>query len=168
MRFGCVLVATGAHLANAGTERRRFGFYMGIMATYTGEFALALPIASALRKSISMMINLKPVFPIHALLDDVHLHTRALFFYSMAALLLGAQFMSIGFLAELMTAYQRRDADSYSIAQWTGQDLSSSTAETRSAGEDDTPRQPTDAGDEQRRSSQEKGRLSQQSTTGEP
>ena len=101
-------------------------------------------------------------------LDDVHLHTRALFFYSMAALLLGAQFMSIGFLGELMTAYQQRDVDSYSIAQWTGQDSNSSTAGSRSPGEEDTPRQPADARDEERRSSQQKGRLSQQSTTGKP
>ena len=37
-----------------------------------------------------------------------------------AALLLGAQLMSIGFLAELITAYQGRDEDSYSIAEQTG------------------------------------------------
>jgi hypothetical protein len=34
-------------------------------------------------------------------------------------LLLGAQMMSIGFLAELIIAYQSRDADSYSIAEKT-------------------------------------------------
>jgi glycosyltransferase involved in cell wall biosynthesis len=46
-------------------------------------------------------------------------HERALVFYSMAALLLGAQMMSIGFLAELITAYQSRDEESYSIAETT-------------------------------------------------
>jgi dolichol-phosphate mannosyltransferase len=47
------------------------------------------------------------------------LHERALLLYSVAALLLGAQLMTIGFLAELVTAYQRRDEDSYSIAETT-------------------------------------------------
>ena len=46
-------------------------------------------------------------------------HERALLFYSIAALLLGAQMMSIGFLAELITAYQSRDEESYSIAETT-------------------------------------------------
>ena len=52
-------------------------------------------------------------------LADVHLHERAVFFYCLGALLLGAQLMSIGFLAELITAYQGRDADTYSIAEET-------------------------------------------------
>jgi dolichol-phosphate mannosyltransferase len=49
------------------------------------------------------------------------LHERPLLIYSLAALLLGAQMMSIGFLAELITAYQSRDEDSYSIAERTGE-----------------------------------------------
>ncbi|MFO0879632.1 MAG: glycosyltransferase family 2 protein [Gemmataceae bacterium] len=47
------------------------------------------------------------------------LHNRPLLHYSLAALLLGAQVMSIGFLAELITAYQGRDEDSYSIVEQT-------------------------------------------------
>jgi dolichol-phosphate mannosyltransferase len=47
------------------------------------------------------------------------LHERPLLIYSVAALLLGAQMMSIGFLAELITAYQSRDEDSYSISEQT-------------------------------------------------
>jgi glycosyltransferase involved in cell wall biosynthesis len=47
------------------------------------------------------------------------LHTRPLLIYALAALLLGAQMMSIGFLAELITAYQGRDEDGYSIADRT-------------------------------------------------
>jgi glycosyltransferase involved in cell wall biosynthesis len=47
------------------------------------------------------------------------LHERPLLIYSVAALLLGAQMMTIGFLAELITAYQGRDEDSYSIAERT-------------------------------------------------
>ncbi len=46
-------------------------------------------------------------------------HQRPLLIYSVAALLLGAQMMSIGFLAELIIAYQSRDEDSYSIAERT-------------------------------------------------
>jgi len=49
------------------------------------------------------------------------LHQRALLIYSLAALLLGAQMMSIGFLAELVTAYMGRDDDSYSVADKTPQ-----------------------------------------------
>jgi dolichol-phosphate mannosyltransferase len=49
------------------------------------------------------------------------LHERPAVLYSLGALLLGGQLMSIGFLAELITAYQLRDADTYSIAERTGQ-----------------------------------------------
>ncbi len=47
------------------------------------------------------------------------LHQRPAMIYSIGALLLGGQLMSIGFLAELITAYQNRDSDSYSIAKRT-------------------------------------------------
>lgn len=52
----------------------------------------------------------------------IHLTQRALFFYCLGAALLGAQFTSVGFLAELMTALRARDADIYSIAQRAGGD----------------------------------------------
>lgn len=45
------------------------------------------------------------------------IHERALTIYALAALLLGAQFMSIGFLAEMITAYTRQDEESYSIVE---------------------------------------------------
>lgn len=45
------------------------------------------------------------------------LHQRPAVIYSMGALLLGCQLMSIGFLAELITAYHGRDADTYSVAE---------------------------------------------------
>jgi glycosyltransferase involved in cell wall biosynthesis len=47
------------------------------------------------------------------------LHQRPLLIYSVAALLLGAQMLSMGIVAELMIAYQGRDEDSYSIAERT-------------------------------------------------
>jgi dolichol-phosphate mannosyltransferase len=49
------------------------------------------------------------------------LHQRPALVYSLGALLLGAQLMSMGFLAELITAYQVRDADTYSIAERTSE-----------------------------------------------
>jgi glycosyltransferase involved in cell wall biosynthesis len=53
------------------------------------------------------------------LIDYTPLHQRPLLIYSVAALLLGAQMMSIGFLAELITAYQGGDEHSYSVAERT-------------------------------------------------
>jgi dolichol-phosphate mannosyltransferase len=55
---------------------------------------------------------------------DIHkfppLHERPLLIYAAAATLLGAQMMSIGFLAELMTAYMGKDQESYSVKERTG------------------------------------------------
>jgi glycosyltransferase involved in cell wall biosynthesis len=48
------------------------------------------------------------------------LHQRPLLVYSVAALLFGAQLLSIGLLAEMMTAYNARDEDRYSVADRTG------------------------------------------------
>jgi dolichol-phosphate mannosyltransferase len=48
------------------------------------------------------------------------LHDRPLLTYSAVALLLGAQMMSIGLLAEMITAYQSRDEESYSVAEEVG------------------------------------------------
>lgn len=47
------------------------------------------------------------------------LHERPLLTYSVAALLMGAQLMSIGLLAELITAYQSRKEEGYSIGEKT-------------------------------------------------
>jgi dolichol-phosphate mannosyltransferase len=53
-------------------------------------------------------------------LDPIHLHQRAIFYYSIAAVLLGAQFTSIGLLAALLTAFQSQQTRSYSIADRVG------------------------------------------------
>jgi glycosyltransferase involved in cell wall biosynthesis len=50
---------------------------------------------------------------------DPRLHERPLLLYSLGALLFGGQLMSIGFLAELITAYLGRDVDTYSVAERT-------------------------------------------------
>lgn len=47
---------------------------------------------------------------------DVHLHERAIFYYALVSLLLGVQLISMGFLAELITASQRSSDTSYSIS----------------------------------------------------
>ncbi len=47
------------------------------------------------------------------------LHERPLLTYAVAATLMGAQMMSIGFLAELMTAYLSKDQESYSVKEKT-------------------------------------------------
>lgn len=52
-------------------------------------------------------------------MEDVHLHNRALLYYALGALVIGGQLLSIGLLAELITAYYGRDADTYSIAERT-------------------------------------------------
>ncbi|MCA9266717.1 MAG: glycosyltransferase family 2 protein, partial [Planctomycetales bacterium] len=50
----------------------------------------------------------------------VDLHARAIFYYTLAALILGAQFMSVGMLAELFTAFHNQDRPTYSLAERTG------------------------------------------------
>lgn len=52
------------------------------------------------------------------------LHQRPALIYSAAAMLLGAQMMSIGFLAELITAYLSKDLESYSVKERTAARLS--------------------------------------------
>jgi len=47
------------------------------------------------------------------------LHLRPALIFSVAAMLLGAQMMSIGFLAELITAYMSKDQESYSVKEKT-------------------------------------------------
>lgn len=49
------------------------------------------------------------------------LHQRPLLIYSAAALLLGVQLLSIGLLAEMLTAFNMRDEDRYSVAQRIGE-----------------------------------------------
>lgn len=48
---------------------------------------------------------------------DPQLHQRPALMYSMGLLLVGVQLVSLGLLAELIIAYQGRDADTYSIAE---------------------------------------------------
>ena len=45
------------------------------------------------------------------------LHERALLPYSLGAVLLGAQFLCMGILAEMLTFSQSRDEDEYSVKE---------------------------------------------------
>lgn len=45
------------------------------------------------------------------------LHERALLYFAIAALLFGSQLMSMGFLAELITAQHTRESETYNIAE---------------------------------------------------
>jgi dolichol-phosphate mannosyltransferase len=47
----------------------------------------------------------------------VHLHQTASLYYSVGLFIIGAQFMSIGLLGEMIAAYLVRDTDLYSIAE---------------------------------------------------
>ncbi len=51
--------------------------------------------------------------------QPIHLHSRAIFFYSLAALLLGAQFMASSFLAALVTAAHNQEHKHYAIRDTT-------------------------------------------------
>ncbi len=55
-------------------------------------------------------------------MEVLHLSGRPLLLYSVALLLLGGQFMSIGFLAELFIAYNRPHTKTYSICERAGKD----------------------------------------------
>jgi len=49
----------------------------------------------------------------------VHLHETAALYYALAFVVIGAQFMTFGFLGEMIAAYLVRETDTYSIAQHT-------------------------------------------------
>lgn len=71
------------------------------------------------------LIYLAVYWVLRVALDLKHwtpLHERPLVLYSVGGLLLGAQLLSIGFLAELMTALSRRDTIPYAVAEVAGRD----------------------------------------------
>ncbi len=78
---------------------------------------------------------------------DPMLHTRPAMIYSLGLLIFGGQLMSIGFLAELIIAYQGRDSDSYSVSERIGESNASSPAIVTPTGEPTS--RPTAAADNQ-------------------
>lgn len=53
-------------------------------------------------------------------MEPLHVSSTAMLYYSLGGVLLGGQLISMGFLAELITAYTGRDTDGYSIVEQTG------------------------------------------------
>jgi glycosyltransferase involved in cell wall biosynthesis len=51
--------------------------------------------------------------------EIVHLHETASLYYALGLFIIGAQFMSIGLLGEMIAAYWVRDTDTYSISEHT-------------------------------------------------
>ncbi|MBM4070116.1 MAG: glycosyltransferase family 2 protein [Planctomycetes bacterium] len=82
------------------------------------------------------MIYLSVIWVIRLWLPDDFepLHNRPMLIYAVAALLLGAQMMSIGFLAELITDYLGCDEDSYSIAERTDREVKPGSLFDKDAG----------------------------------
>jgi hypothetical protein len=48
--------------------------------------------------------------------EAVELHKTAALYYCLALFIIGAQFLSVGLLGEMIAAYWTRDTDTYSIA----------------------------------------------------
>ncbi|MGN6133593.1 MAG: glycosyltransferase family 2 protein [Aureliella sp.] len=74
---------------------------------------------------------------------DIHLHERAIFYYCIVALLLGVQLLSVGFIAELITAQNRPHTRPYSLA---GSAPPSNTQPSNPAPAQSVPDQPAPAG----------------------
>ena len=58
----------------------------------------------------------------------VHLHETAALYYTMVMLLVGAQLLALGFVAELISALMSRESDSYSVAEHTSPKRQNTTA----------------------------------------
>ncbi len=102
---------------------------LGVTAFFCGAFGLTILTAGWI------------ISRAFAGLEPVHLHERAIFFYSLAALLLGAQFMTAGFLAELLLAHHNREQRNYSISERTDALAAKSTpvSEVQHASRNDPP-----------------------------
>ncbi len=53
-------------------------------------------------------------------MEPMHLHETAALYYALAAFLIGGQFLSVGLLGEMLTAFLIRKADLYSISEYSG------------------------------------------------
>ena len=78
---------------------------MGLLSFGVGSCGLVYLAILWLVRQLAPQLALEPI------------GSRPLLAYSIAALLLGGQLLSLGFLAELIVAYTGHDRDSYSIAE---------------------------------------------------
>ena len=62
-------------------------------------------------------------------MDPIHLSDTAMLYYAIGALLLGAQLVSLGFLAELITFHTSHQSDEFSISEQIGLESKSDEAE---------------------------------------
>jgi dolichol-phosphate mannosyltransferase len=104
---GLLDLGTVKFLTDFNHRPQHFLGTVGLLSFLAGAFGMAY-------LTVQWVINLfaPQAFP--------PLHERPLLIYAAAALLLGMQMMSIGLLAEMITAYRGRDEDNYSIAEETG------------------------------------------------
>lgn len=52
--------------------------------------------------------------------DPIHLHNTAMLYYALGLFIIGAQFLSVGLLGEMLTAHHLRDGDAYSVSARVG------------------------------------------------
>jgi hypothetical protein len=67
--------------------------------------------------------------------DPIELHKTAALYYCLALFIIGAQFLSVGLLGEMIAAYWTRDSDTYSIAEHTAPSSVPRAAESIKPGE---------------------------------
>lgn len=67
--------------------------------------------------------------------EVIHLHQTAALYYSLGLLVVGAQFLSLGLLGEMIAAYLVRDRDTYSIAEHTSPSRAASDTPSANASE---------------------------------
>ena len=69
--------------------------------------------------------------------ETVHLHQTAALYYSLVALLIGAQLLAVGFVAEMIASLVSRESDFYSVKEHTTPDRSATPPATSSAHDSD-------------------------------
>ena len=106
---GFLDLLTVSFLTGFGQRPQHFLGTVGLLAFSAGAIGL------------SLLTGRWCVDRIWQLEDPIELHKRAIFYYSIVSLLLGAQCISLGILAEMLTARRSREEDSYSISERTGQ-----------------------------------------------
>jgi glycosyltransferase involved in cell wall biosynthesis len=67
--------------------------------------------------------------------EPVHLHETAMMYYALGLFIIGAQFLSVGLLGELIAAFLSRDSDAFSIAEHTTPDRNHAPSPTENASE---------------------------------
>lgn len=68
-------------------------------------------------------------------MEPIHLHQTAVLYYALASFLIGGQFLSVGLLGEMITAFLIRKVDLFSIAEYTCPRENSLSEQTTPTGE---------------------------------